>query len=224
MLNESLHTPASPQQDLELSQPPASPHLDSIQHDQLESLRQWAETNIVTADASFLTSPSPASPPASLLDDSQLSQPPRDLTEIPSPAVASLGDYLQYICGSVQSQSELTLRLEDVCRRQNKLIHQLEDKIDSMNNKLQHCLIPPPASSNQRAESSPIPNPPTSKPAARKPLAPTPLITQPPATSLMPTPIYPVLPQIDPSPKIPRLHQFPRPPKFSCPDCQYTCT
>ena len=143
-LNESLETLASPRLEvlqlstsrmaddslpLEPLQLPASP-----QSDELEVISQWAQG--LKADVSRPTPSDTAQPPVASPEESLLIQPPDNFTEIPSPGVASLGDYLQYICGNVKSQSELIIRLEDVGRRQNKLIHQLEDKVETINNLL----------------------------------------------------------------------------------------
>ena len=59
---------------------------------------------------------------ASLLDSSLTQQLP-DLTGLPGPAFASLGDYLQFMCESTRVQSEMIQRLEDNEKRQNVLIH-----------------------------------------------------------------------------------------------------
>ena len=74
--------------------------------------------------------------PASPLDESLSRQLP-NFTQLPGPAFASVGDYMQFICASVGAQSEMILRLEDVGRRQNKLIHQLEDKVEVMSLRFQ---------------------------------------------------------------------------------------
>ena len=78
----------------------------------------------------------PPHSPASPLDESLYHQLP-DFTQLPGPAFTSLGDQMQFICALVQAQSEMILRLEDVGRRQNKLIHQLEDKVEVLSVKLQ---------------------------------------------------------------------------------------
>ena len=155
-------------------------------------------------------------PPAPSLNESLLSQLLPDFTDIPSPAFASLGDYLQYICGSVKSQSHHILQLVDVGRRQNKLIHQLEDKVEIMSNLIQQGGI----SSTQKAEPPPAPNPPTLPPPSPQPPSSQPSVKP----SRTPTSIYPVLPLVDPSPTIPRLSKFPSHTKLSCPDCWFSCT
>ena len=144
----TLHLPTSPQLDwipsssvsdtvLEPLQIHNNLQLDPLQHkdSELDSLSQWAGTNLPKASVNILASPGPVCPPVVQLDDS-ISELPRDLAEIPNPAISSLGDYLQFICGSVLSQGEMILELKDVGRRQNKLIHQLEDKVAILSSKL----------------------------------------------------------------------------------------
>ena len=225
---EGLGLPASHQAETH-QQPPASPRLEPLQlaagppllepqheplNDQLRQLGQWS--GAVPAGGATAVRPTTghpgavpaggaaAGPPglsaaASPLDDSLTQQLP-DLTELAGPAFASLGDYLQFMCSSARVQSEMIMRLEDVGRRQNKLIFQLYDKVESLSAKLQPAgntaatSQPPPKSAvHQPSPLQARPAPP--QPSQVHPRAPPP---QPPA-ALRPrhTPLYPVLPDTD---------------------------
>jgi hypothetical protein len=74
---------------------------------------------------------------------------------------------MKYICESVKSQSEIILRLEDVGRRQNKLIHQLKDKVEDLCVKLHpegspvESSQPPPRTTVIQSGARSPPGPPT---------------------------------------------------------------
>ena len=64
--------------------------------------------------------------------DSSLTQQLPDLTRLPGPPYASVGDYMQFTCDSVRVQSEMIQRLEDAVKRQNVLIHRLMDRVNTV--------------------------------------------------------------------------------------------
>ena len=98
---EALQLPTGPQ----LEPPHQIPSSSAMDKDsELDSLGTWAGTDLLTAEAS----PDQVCPPVVQLEDSFSELPPK-LADIPNPAISSLGDYLQFICGSVISQSEMIL-------------------------------------------------------------------------------------------------------------------
>ena len=113
------------------------------------------------------------------------------------------------MCGSVKTQSEMIIRLKDVSKRQNKLIHQLQDKVEVLSRKLQPVGAPPVSA--QPSEQPPVSQ--SQQRAAHVP-PPQPLMSlRPPSNSC-----YPALPQTEPSPSIQQVE------RFSCPDCRLYCS
>ena len=140
----------------------------------------------------------PSSPHASQLDNS-LPQMHPDLTELPSLDSASLGNYLRFMCVSARSQSEMIMQLEDVSRRQNKLIHQLQNKVEIMSRKLQPGVRPPVACQH--------PSPPVDGSVCPSPPGP----SRPPPSGHPAIQRYPALPQTEPTAYSQQADSFPCP-------------
>ena len=125
---EALQLPNTLQGAVPVSTRTLSPSQDL----QLQTLETWAALEVpggAAVAANQLASLPTSEPPASPLDSSLTHQLP-DLTQLPGPQYASVGDYMVFICESVKSQSEIIMRLEENGRRQNMLIHKLSDKVE----------------------------------------------------------------------------------------------
>ena len=101
----------------------------------------------------------------------------------------------------------MIMQLENVSRRQNKLIHQLQNKVEIMSTKLQPAVSAPAFS--QPSPLTAIPrlmalHVPASQPSvAPRPAQPSSAAPRPPATQR-----YPVLPETEPTPSIQKENSF----------------
>ena len=189
---------------------PVVVNIESDDADNLEILAQWTTPDLASTTATRETTESSVetrdqtclptgSSERSLLDSSLALQPP-DFTRLTGPAYANLGDYLYFISESVKSQSELILGLEDSGRRQNKLIHQLVEKVEDLSSIKGH----PEGSetlSSQPADSQPSERQPEGSKQVSPQPTPAPKETQP----TVDTPA-PHQPEVTPAPAQSRLY------------------
>ena len=99
----------------------------------------------------------------------------------------------------------MILRLEDTSKRQNKLIHQLQDKVEMLSSKIKpagslSAVSQPPAQSSVTQLREAPDSQPTAAPSPRT------------------CPLYPALPQTEPTASIQQAE------RISCPDCRFSCS